>query len=80
MKTIKLLDYTIIKEKKLYFWSGHTEGLYTSYTWKNNLCKINKIDDNGKIFIYDYLDNKEYEYDVKSLDEIEAVFKRWFFK
>jgi hypothetical protein len=65
--TIRLLNGNILKEKKRYRWSGHTEGLYTGLSWKNFPCKVTKIKD-GVISIYDY--------NLQDLDEIDATFKR----
>lgn len=73
--TIKLLNGNILKEKKRYRWSGHTEGLYTGFSWKNFLCKVTKIKD-GVISIYDYDENSEYDYTLKDLQEMDAKFKR----
>lgn len=73
MKEFKTYDLTILKLNKKYFWSGCSENLYTSYKWNDNSCKIIKIE-NNKIFIYDYYDNKEYDYDNNSLKENNVLF------
>jgi hypothetical protein len=76
--TIKLLNDNILKEGKRYLWSGHTESLYSSLTWKNDLCKVTKIKD-GVISIYDYSENSEYDYTLEQLNKIDATFRRLFF-
>jgi len=75
MKKIRLLNGTILKEGKKYNWGGHTESLYTSYTWHSDKCKIVKISDEF-ITIYDYDEDAEYDYTIKQLAEIQATFKR----
>jgi len=76
MKTkIKLLNDNILKEGKRYLWSGHTDSLYTSLTWKHNPCKITKIKD-GVVSVYDYFDNSEYDYTLEQLKIIQAKFRR----
>ena len=73
-KEFKTYDNTILVEGKKYRWSGFSEGLYTDYTWKDMKCKVRKIE-GDKIFIYDY-DEKEHEYNNKSLSKMRITFKR----
>jgi hypothetical protein len=63
----KTYDNTILIQGKKYWWSGYCDcGLYTSESWHNTKCKIRKIEGN-KIFIYDYQDNKEWEFTNEEL-------------
>lgn len=73
-KEFKTYDNTILVEGKKYRWSGFSDGLYTSYRWIDRKCKIRKIE-GDKIFIYDYDDIKEYEYDNKGLQTMEINIK-----
>jgi len=61
MKEIILHDGTVLVEGKRYKWSGVSEGLYTKLIWTESRCRIKKIV-GDKIYIYDYDDNKQYEY------------------
>ena len=76
-KRIKLNDRTILQEKKRYRWSGCSEGLYVDTSWYNMRCKIEKIE-GDKIFIYDYSDNKEWEFTKDNLTKNGVVFKKLF--
>ena len=74
-KEFKTYDNTILEEGKIYRWSGFSEGLYSDYRWIDMKCKIRKIEDD-KIFIYDYNDIKEYDYDNEGLRKLRITFKR----
>lgn len=74
----KTYDNTILVIGKKYRWSGHIYQLYNSFAWDKNLCKIRKIE-NDKIFIYDYSENKEYEYNNINLEENKIIFKKTLF-
>jgi len=73
-KEFKTYDNTILEEGKTYKWSGYSEGLYSDYRWIDTKCKIRKIE-GDKIFIYDYNDLKEYEYDNTKLKNMNITFK-----
>ena len=75
-KEFKTYDCTILKDGKSYRWKGVTENLYNTIRWKG-YCKIRKIE-GDKIFIYDYFDNKEYEYTNVGLEKSQIEFKRIF--
>jgi hypothetical protein len=74
-KEFKTYDNTILVEGKKYRWSGFKEGLYWDNSWKYCKCKIRKIE-GDKIFIYDYDDMKEYDYDNNGLSNLQITFKR----
>jgi len=76
-KRIKLNDKTILQERKRYRWSGYSEGLYVDISWYNKRCKIEKID-GDIIFIYDYSDNKEWEFTKDELTKSNVVFRKLF--
>ncbi len=62
-------DGFILEEGKIYRWSGTTENLYNSYSWIYSKCKVVKVSDDSAT-IYDYGDNKEYEYSEGSSKSI----------
>ena len=76
-KEYKTYDNTILIEGKKYRWSGYSEGHYVDTVWSFSRCKIRKIEGN-KIFIYDYSDNKEWEFTNKSLRENRVTFKKGY--
>ena len=76
-KKIKLIDNTILQEKKKYRWSGFSKGLYVDTSWTNLKCKIEKIEDDT-IFIYDYSDNKEWEFSKEGLQKNQVTFRKLF--
>ena len=72
----KTYNNTILVEGKKYRWSGYCEsGLYTSTKWTNLKCLIRKID-GDKINIYDYEDNKEWEFTNKELHKNRVTFNK----
>ena len=70
----KTYDNTILIVGKKYYWSGYSEGLYTDFIWRNFKCKIKRIE-GDTIFIYDYSDNKEYDYKNDGLQKNAVKFK-----
>jgi len=78
---IKLNDNTVLKEGKRYLWSGRIEKLYNIVIWKDDFCKISKIDHIKKeVSIYEPFDRKEYTYSFERVNDFS--FKPWwkFFK
>lgn len=79
MTNFRTYDGTILKEGRKYLWSGFKEGLYNDFTWVDFKCKIVKID-GIFITIYDYDDNKEYDFVNKGLEGNNVTFKKikWY--
>ncbi len=73
-QTFKTQNNEILEVGKKYRWSGTSDGLYTSYTWKKFKCKITKIETN-KVFVYDYDDNTEVGYTDEDLKRQRISFK-----
>ena len=77
MKTFKLNDGTILKKGKRYLWSGRIEKLYNIVIWKDQLCKITKINHNKKqVSVYEPFERKEYTYSYESVNKFS--FKPWW--
>lgn len=76
MTTITLSDGTELKKGNFYWWSGYNEGYIINYTWKNTLCRITDIKNNTKIVIFDVFANKEYSWDIDSLNN-RCTFKKF---
>jgi len=77
MKTFKLNDGTILKKGKRYLWSGRIEKLYNIVIWKNQLCKITKINhDKKQVSVYEPFERKEYTYSYESVNKFS--FKPWW--
>ena len=74
----KNYNFENLQKGKRYLWSGHSESLYTSYTWKNHLCKITSISEKS-IRIYDYLDKRSYEYAIRDMEQTSAKFIKPFY-
>jgi hypothetical protein len=64
----KTYDNFILKVGKMYDWSGCMEGLFKYHKWQGVKCKVTKII-GDKVFIYDYDDKMEWDFDNKSLRE-----------
>ena len=77
-KEFKTYDNTILQVGKKYRWSGFSESLYVDTSWINTKCKIIKIDED-KIYIYDYVDEKEWVFSNKDLQKMQVTFKKLFF-
>ena len=76
VKKFKTYDNSILIVGEKYKWSGFCEsGLYSSTSWKDLKCKVERIE-NGKIFIYDFLDNKEWEFTNDELRKNMVTFKK----
>lgn len=71
----KTYDNTILIVGEKYYWSGSSEGLYTVTHWRNLKCKIRRVD-GDRIFIYDYGDNKEWEFSGNDLRKNGVIFKK----
>ena len=69
MNKLILKDGTQLKKGNFYWWSGYSEGLYTTYTWKNTLCKITDIKNDNIAVIFEVFANEEYVWSVESLNE-----------
>ena len=77
MNSFKLNDSTLLIEGKRYLWSGISKKLYVDVIWKNDFCKISKIDhDKKQISVYEPFERKEYTYTFDSINEYN--FKPWW--
>jgi len=77
MNTLKLDDCTILMEGKRYLWSGRIDKLYNVVIWKDNWCKITKINHNKKqVSVYESSDRKEYTYSFERINDFS--FKPWW--
>lgn len=82
MKRIVLHNGFVLKVGKIYLWGGVNSNLYSTYRWKNCLCRIKKIYNTDKgitcITLYDFYDNAEYTYSADSTLSNAIYFKCWW--
>ena len=74
-RTFKAPDGFILTEGKKYNWSGHSENYMTDVMWTDMKCKVVSISGDN-IVIYDYSDNKDWEFNSESLRKICAKFSK----